>query len=1154
MPASLIFLPYLQEWDGTALGVRLLVAPQANPLDPMAPGEPSFTDAAFSFEIRLVQGLASLPTTGSAFQPMTQAQPVVADARTLCTALETDLGIDSTLVAVDPRRAGRQLLKYATPGYRQATGYADGKSRYLVTDDTYHCALKSGMPAGTVLKSPPPVIGWGKALATALRQPLLAERIGLIRSFTITPDAGYFDNGGWLYVSLTAGSPGATLLGLPGAVKTYAARVPRLTAGTARRVFTSVQFPVAAAVPAASYDDLFREVIDYDDGFAKAVYARQPLLADPLDEGSDGDRPHDDHGVQLGWDDEQVAQWFNRQIDPTAATLDAPMGVIGYRIDARETGDAAWHSLVLASSELTIGGIDLGPYTGEYPVEVAPNKLMSETLDRFWIPAYYTSWKGPSLAGPDHTARLLQGIDKPSILEGIQPDVGLRYGKHYEFRVRLVDHTGAGPEIAEVPVNPAPQPHAPLHFLRWNPPAPVRIDVAPPVVPDPSTAPSSLSVRRPLLAYPAYVYAGGSAADLLADLPQAAVEHRSVGLPDPDVVELAIELLVALPGSDGGYRSVYTTTRAFPAGAADPAVLELDWQDVADATTLVPPATGPLPVPTARLVRLSVHAVTSDTADYYGAPDVRHGAVTEVALRKESSDERSLLRVALAEAIEAIFLQPDHPVDPAVALAQRAAGLAAVGPDNVLGRLASALDLAATDVGLRAHPGHRVIFGCSASLRHLLGPDGASLGFGSLGDLSLTWLVAIRLELDRDWSWDGLDHLSVVRDGVEVGRIEPTGSVGHEALDGAPLDHSELCFLDAIDPKPAAGTFPAELHPTYSVVAVLRDPSALHDPATALTLDLPIVTPPAQVPRLASAGLMLSPYQHDAGYSSTDQRERMLWLEFAEPPADPADIFYARVLAYAADPALTGNADATTDVVEPPLPIDPEPIRTIVPGQSDDSAGANAMQALVPTESLRHFLVPLGPGLTATSDELFGFFTYELRAGHHTGWSTAQGRYGRPLRVTGVQHPNPPLSCAVTHNRAGLEVSAPFADPVDGGRSLRPYPPITELFVLLYAQVFQADAATMRNVLLANRAALSRAKRWGNHDQRPAADIGTATWSESEIQELLGMFGLGPDTPLSCLVVETLPGDEPIPDPLGSGLGYERFLRTSALTAVPGLC
>ena len=1153
MPATLILLPYLQEWDGTALGLRLLAAPQANPLDPMAPGEPSFTDAAFSFEIRLVQGLGSLPTTGSAFQPVTEAQPAPADARTLCAALETDLGIDPTVVAVDPRTSGRRLMKYATPGYRAATGYADGQNPYLVTDDTYHCALKSGMPAGTVLKSPPPVIGWGKALATALRQPLLAERIGLIRSFTVTPDPGYFDNGGWLYVTLTPGSAGSTLLGLPGAFKTYAARVPRLT-GSARRLFTSVQFPVAAAVPTASYDDLFREVVDYDDGFAKTVYARQPLLTDPLDEGNDGDRPHTDHGVQLGWDDEQVATWFNRQVDPAAATQDAPMGVIGYRVDAREPGDTDWHSLVSASSQLTIGGIDLGPYTGEYPVEVAPNKLMSETLDRFWIPAYYTSWKGPSLAGPDHTARQLQGVDKPSIVEGIAPDVGLRYGKHYEFRVRLVDHTGAGPEIGEVPVNPAPQPHAPLHFLRWNPPGPLRLAAPPPTVPDPTTAPTSLSVRRPLLGYPAYVYAGGAATDLVADLPQAAAEHRAVGLPDPDVVEVAIELSVAFPGSDGGFRSIYTTSRSFPAGAGDPLVLDLDWQDVADATTLVPPASGALPVPTARLVRLSLHARASDTADYYGAPDVREGAVTEVALRKASSDERSLLRAALAEAIEGVYLQPDRPVDPAVTLAQRASGLAAAGLDNALGRLASALDLDPTDVGLRAHPGHRVIFGCSALLRHLLGPDGASLTFGSLGDLTLTWLVAIRLELDRDWSWDGLDHLRIDRDGVEVGRIEPTGSVGHEALDGAPLDHSELVFLDAIDPKPAAGSFPAELHPAYTATAVLRDPSALHDPAKDLTLHLPIVTPPTQVPKLASAGLMLSPYHHDAGYSSTDPRQRMLWLEFAEPPADPADIFYARVLAYAADPALTGASDATADVAEPPLPIDPEPIRTIVPGQSDDSAGANAMQALLPTESLRHFLVPLPPGLTDTSDELFGFFTYELRAGHHTGWSTAQGRFGRPLRVTGVQHPNPPLPCAVTHSRAGLEVSAPFADPVEGGRSLRPYPPITELFVLLYAQVFQADGATMRNLLLAQRAAPSRAKRWGDHYQRPVADIGTATWSESELQEILGMLGLGPDTPLSCVVVETLPGDQPVPDPLGSGLGYERFLRTSALTAVPGLC
>ena len=61
--ADLILLPYLQQWDGTDLALNLLAAPQTSPLDPLLPAGPAFADANFSFEIRLVQGLGSLPVT-----------------------------------------------------------------------------------------------------------------------------------------------------------------------------------------------------------------------------------------------------------------------------------------------------------------------------------------------------------------------------------------------------------------------------------------------------------------------------------------------------------------------------------------------------------------------------------------------------------------------------------------------------------------------------------------------------------------------------------------------------------------------------------------------------------------------------------------------------------------------------------------------------------------------------------------------------------------------------------------------------------------------------------------------------------------------------------------------------------------------------------
>ena len=132
---------------------------------------------------------------------------------------------------------------------------------------------------------------------------------------------------------------------------------------------------------------------------------------------------------------------------------------------------------------------------------------------------------------------------------------------------------------------------------------------------------------------------------------------------------------------------------------------------------------------------------------------------------------------------------------------------------------------------------------------------------------------------------------------------------------------------------------------------------------------------------------------------------------------------------------------------QPPLPVDPELIRIITPASSDDSAGLHAMQRLIPSASPRHFLVPLPPGLTPDSPELFGFFVCEIRVGHADGWSTAHGRFGAPLRVTGVQYPAPTLLCQVARRPAGVSASAPFATPVLEGRAITASPPRSELWL-----------------------------------------------------------------------------------------------------------
>jgi hypothetical protein len=108
-------------------------------------------------------------------------------------------------------------------------------------------------------------------------------------------------------------------------------------------------------------------------------------------------------------------------------------------------------------------------------------------------------------------------------------------------------------------------------------------------------------------------------------------------------------------------------------------------------------------------------------------------------------------------------------------------------------------------------------------------------------------------------------------------------------------------------------------------------------------------------------------------------------------------------------------------------------VRVIFAGQDSDEAGLDAMTPLIQATASGslpdgvHYLLPLPPGIASDALELFGFWTYEFRVGHSKLWSTAQGRFGRPLRVTGIQHPPPHLSCTVWRKEAGVSVTAPYA-------------------------------------------------------------------------------------------------------------------------------
>lgn len=1177
---TLSLLAFPQSFDGTNIRLRFLVMPQGDPLQPLltnvppAPDSPAFADAQPKFVAALIPSLDALPAPANATAQVALATTPPAQARALFEQLAAQFDISPNPAGQTPRRTGYRTRKFLPESYRNAFNFDRPSTPFALTDDTYRCLLQNP-PVKTRQPPPPSTVTWGRVIGFALRQPLLAAALGLVyeTSFAL-PSANFFSEGGWLYLDLDPTSVFSPQLAVnPALMQPYAARIPALAAP--RPLFAAVLFPVLAAPPAGSYDDVFVEAEDYDDGFAKIVHGAQPDRAALLDASPDGLPPAADLGVRLGWDDEQVTVWFNRQID--ASQIDAPFGVAGYRIDVRAHGSAAWHSLCHVTGVLSLGASALGTFDGELGAETVPVRHDPAQPGEWWLPSYLAQWRGRSVVLPDPVALELHGDPGPTSGQPYTPvgdtDVPLRYGQSYDLRVRLMDLSRGGPQVSDEAINPGPAPVAAIPFRRLLPFKPVTVinlnQGATPASPQ-----TMYQIARPLLNYPAAVFAGipNAVAALLADLPIASAAGREAALPDPDAVKLAIDVQVRQLATDAAifaagddhaaYSLLYSTTRDFPADPSQPLQLNVSFADVPDIASFPPqPASGALMLPRARDIRLVLRAAADPDPQllYWGSTDAAIGQEIELLTGANGADERGLFAPDIAaNRIRGIMLQPD-PVPTGNVIAQLALlGQSGATTSDLASRLAQALSLNVSSLTYSGRPGQRVVFGCSAALRHTLSPEHGAITFAAKTELTQHWLIAISLRLARDWSWASLGAPRFeIRNGANqlVGSIDMTETASLAALDNPDRSGTTLVFFDALDPKPQAGSFPAELNLTYTITPVFAAAPALHDPPLQLALHLPIAARPMQTPQLVSAGIALSPYAAASDYSATTPRQRGLWLEFAEPIGDPDDTYFARVLSYAPDQMLTGvpftDPGGIDPPAEPPLPVDPEPIRTIVPGQSDDRAGLDAMQMLVPSSSPRHFMLPLPTGLAVDAPELFGFFAYELRVGHQRNWSTAQARFGTPLRVAGVQHPAPPLLCQISSLPEIVSVAAPFATPVFAGRNLLPPSPRTQLWALLYAQVTQADGLSRRNVLL-DRRGLSLEEA----PEIPPVGGGMRLtfWPRPQIAATLAALALPTNSPLSVVVVEMLPDLGNLEDPLGGDLGRVRILRTSPLTAIPGVC
>ena len=611
----LALLTFAKGWDGANLSGSVLLLPSGDPTQPLFGGaSASFAGTPLALQVVLAAGTDTLATT--TLTGPTVTPPDLSQAAALLTALGTKFDVvDQTAPGMAPPTRA-QVMKPLPASYTNLLPPGATLSPFAATPDDYRCALRDRQPTLPLPPPPAPTVSWGQVISYALRNPALARAMGLIWDFTLP--SGPLPDGGWLFVSPMAEDGGSGLSAAwsatPDAVKCYASFLPPLTAS--RPLFSAVLFPVtnSAAPPVTpdqgALDRAFQEAEAFADGFARRVHVRQPDSVDTATGGDDtGVAPGSEAGIQIGWDDEQVAEWHNRQIaislgSPVSPPLETPIGVLGYRVDVRvptegEPGgsNAGWTSLMTAAATVPPAYAGrLAAFAGELAVEPTPSALNGAA--QFWLPLYFAQWRGIQLGVRDDLPRLLAGgvaagkSTAPTKSAFAAVDVPgaprLLYGTTYQFRVRLADLTGAGPGPSQKPAAETAAQRTTLTFSRHVPPKAFTLAAT-----GPAGEAAGIALTRPRLGYPEALMTPRYGADallarsaaeaLLAQLgyapdgtpppaPPAKNTQIAIGLPDPDVrrVELRVEVR-ALAGdtadditADGRFLTVYRATSDVP--------------------------------------------------------------------------------------------------------------------------------------------------------------------------------------------------------------------------------------------------------------------------------------------------------------------------------------------------------------------------------------------------------------------------------------------------------------------------------------------------------------------------------------------------------------------------------------------------------------
>ncbi len=1295
---SLLVFP--QNFEDGVLYFNIMVLPRNINLFKNYENLPSFVDADISFKVNIINTLDGLPLTAAiTHTPPSDITSRAQNKKMLYEQIIQQLERNDNLkISENPdetkdygfeeqknKLASKNvsIRKYLPLSYRNAFNFTSSKTRYALTDDEYECIVKNKEKKYTDVRSDERHISWGKLIAFILRNPALAERAGLIYKASVETENGLLEKGGWLFVNFATGTPFENM-----PVNTYAARIPALKSN--RHLFAPVLFPVN--MPSATvfaYDSAVQEAILYSDGFAKIVHANQPVNQDLLQETDTSNPPLKEVGLRLGWDDEQLTIWGNRQLkqkdELTNLDIDAPLGVFGYKIDVRRNDDESWHSqnkihpvesIVLPDGEEIINRAE----SLELPVEVHPSSHGNTDAEGFWLPMYYTSWNGKCMVIPDKEAQEIHQLTEDKMLkmeqyadddsmnkapkktfhpyvQDVAHELPLEYGNSYEFRVRYMDISGGGPTVENEAINGGQNPVAKVHFKRHIAPSALKIvnlerfflnqnesqvsDFS--ILENILKNENILKIERPLLGYPSVVYTGkyeNPVAKILEKIentptPENPMDRKEyeIGLHDPDVNSFTIKVEIKSLEMDNvlsengreSFIELYEKKFSFPDEAYDSLaeieVIYQDYEQISYGNSLDDLGeTQQLILPTSRHLRITITPVLDkNLIRNYAADFVAKGKTIILSSFKPSVTETGILpKENDLSWLKAFYLQPDQLGDDPITKEDKELQIFATenGTSVELLRLADALDLSVKRMTLEGKSGQRVQFGISHKMRHSLAPDSASVMFSSVKELFNHWIVAVDFPLFRDWAWNALDIQSFTihrkikfefendwQNETEVGSIDVKNIANINMLNNPDRMKSRMIFLDVIDPEELMKDFPREIIAEYSIKIHFKEgyEQTESDRSYPCEIHLPITIIPKQLPKLVSTGVAMTPYSYDEqGYRFSDERQKYIWFEFEEAVADSMDTYYARVLSYSPDPYLCRvDEELITHISKDlPLQLNDEKIRTIIPKMEYDNAGVGAMQEMIKETDetgKKIYLLPLPTGLHPNSDELFGFFSYEIRVGHKKeSWSTAQARYGRPLKINGVQHIAPELVCNTyrmsksTENQKikYYEISAAHANAVLNGKDITAFPPNTSLWYLLYTQVMQADGKSFRNILIDAGPMyyhpIKTHLKNEHYKKESGEKLGTARISSIEIGDRLEMMGLPRSNNLSAIVVEMFPlknrwqeitnginekirdldshfineylNQEQVGNPLTDMLGEYRMYRSSVLTPVSEMC